>query len=207
MELPDCETLRLDRRRSSAEKKEDFTSGRPGLAIELSRHIHAYENGGRARIRRGVRERFLLGANRDGTAAVIPFWHRGRVQGLIHRKLEGKPKYLYPKREEFPGAQAALHSRCYACRDFFVEGISMPWPLRRSERARGHRRTNISHEQAGSSRRLPEPFYVLADDDKEGAEAARDGCRTSIPERPVPRGVRRGSQGRGRPLPGTGRGC
>jgi DNA primase len=50
-----------------------------------------------------LRERFLLGTNKDGTAAVIPFWHRGRVQGLIRRKLEGEPKYLYPKAEEFPG--------------------------------------------------------------------------------------------------------
>jgi DNA primase len=40
-----------------------------------------------------LRERFLLGTNKEGTAAVIPFWHRGRVQGLIRRKLEGEPKY------------------------------------------------------------------------------------------------------------------
>jgi DNA primase len=51
-----------------------------------------------------VQRLFMLGANRDGTQAVIPFWHRGRVKGLIRRKLEGEPKYLYGKREEFPEA-------------------------------------------------------------------------------------------------------
>jgi hypothetical protein len=55
-----------------------------------------------------LRERFLLGANKGGTAAVIPFWNRGRVQGLIRRKLEGEPKYIYPETEEFP---AGLPSR------------------------------------------------------------------------------------------------
>src|SRR3982751_3646019 len=46
----------------------------------------------------GLRERFLLGSNKHGTAAVIPFWNRGRMYGLIHRKLRGEPKYLYPQR-------------------------------------------------------------------------------------------------------------
>jgi DNA primase len=49
-----------------------------------------------------VRERFLLGTNKDGTEAVIPFWHRGRVQGLIRRKLEGQPKYILPTAEDSP---------------------------------------------------------------------------------------------------------
>ena len=34
-----------------------------------------------------LQERFLLGTNKDGTAAVIPFWYRGRVRGLIWRRL------------------------------------------------------------------------------------------------------------------------
>jgi DNA primase len=55
-----------------------------------------------------LQHQFLLGANRDGTEAVIPFWYRGRVKGLIRRKLEGEPKYLYPRREEFPDGHRPL---------------------------------------------------------------------------------------------------
>jgi hypothetical protein len=35
----------------------------------------------------GLREKYLLGANKDGTAAIIPFWHRGRIKGFIRRPL------------------------------------------------------------------------------------------------------------------------
>ena len=55
-----------------------------------------------------LQRRFMLGTNRDGTQAVIPFWNRGRVKGLIRRKLEGEPKYIYPKREEFPEGRRPL---------------------------------------------------------------------------------------------------
>src|SRR5215207_8880466 len=55
-----------------------------------------------------LRARFLLGTNKDGTAAVIPFWHRGRVHGLIRRKLTGGPRYILPKAEEFPGGYRPL---------------------------------------------------------------------------------------------------
>ncbi len=59
-----------------------------------------------------LQERILLGCNENGTAAIIPFWHRGRVQGLISRKLEGEPRYLYLSAEEFSGGlPATLCSR------------------------------------------------------------------------------------------------
>src|SRR5215217_2167975 len=46
-----------------------------------------------------LQKRFLLGANKADDAAVIPFWHRGRIVGVIHRKLEGEPKYKNPEGE------------------------------------------------------------------------------------------------------------
>src|SRR5215203_4583852 len=57
---------------------------------------------------REKQERFLLGSNKDGTAAVIPYWRSGRVQGLIRRKLKGEPRYLYPSAEMFPGDNRPL---------------------------------------------------------------------------------------------------
>jgi DNA primase len=45
-----------------------------------------------------LRQRFLPGSNHDGTAATIPLWNHGRVQGLIRRQLEGKAKYNLPLR-------------------------------------------------------------------------------------------------------------
>src|SRR5215212_10972968 len=49
-----------------------------------------------------LRRRFMLGSDRGGTEAVIPFWHRGRVLFLIRRKLRGEPKYVLPPAEELP---------------------------------------------------------------------------------------------------------
>lgn len=36
-----------------------------------------------------LQKRFLLGASEDRTEAIIPFWNRGRVKGLIRRKFDG----------------------------------------------------------------------------------------------------------------------
>ena len=55
-----------------------------------------------------LQRQFLLGANRDGTEAIIPYFHKGRVIGLIRRKLVGKPKYSYPKAEDFPEGRRPL---------------------------------------------------------------------------------------------------
>ncbi|MDQ3302563.1 MAG: CHC2 zinc finger domain-containing protein, partial [Actinomycetota bacterium] len=55
-----------------------------------------------------LRKRFTLGTNKGGTEALIPFWSRGRVQGLIRRKLEGKPKYVLPRAEDFPDGRRPL---------------------------------------------------------------------------------------------------
>jgi hypothetical protein len=53
-------------------------------------------------------KRFLLGSNKNGSAAVIPFWHRGRVQGLIRRQINSQPKYLYPSADAMPSGYRPL---------------------------------------------------------------------------------------------------
>ena len=132
-----------------------------------------------------MQERFLLGTTKDGTAAVIPFWHRGRVQGLIRRPLDGKPdKYLYPKTEDFargyrplfiPGPVRAGAS--------LVEGIVDALAVAAlGESAIAVGGTGISPRQMEELQRLTGPLYILPDDDEEGAEAARKWARELYPQ-------------------------
>jgi DNA primase len=129
-------------------------------------------------------ECFLLGVNKDGTAAVIPFWHRGRVQGLIRRKLEGEPKYLYPKAEHFPGGYRPLFiPRSVRSEAFLVEGIIDALALAvLGESAIAVGGTRISELQMRELDRFPGPFYALPDTDEEGKEAAREWARTLYPK-------------------------
>ena len=126
----------------------------------------------------------MLGANREGTAAVIPFWHRGRVQGLIQRKLDGEPKYLYPKVEDFPEDHRPLFipgpARAGA---FLVEGIVNALAvaaLGESVVAIGG--TSISRGQREALARFPGSLYILADADEEGQKAARNWVRDLYPK-------------------------
>jgi hypothetical protein len=130
-----------------------------------------------------LQARFLLGANRDGSEAVIPFWHRDRIWGLVRRKLEGKPKYRYPRREDFAGGHRPLFIPGPLCSDtLLVEGIIDALAgaaLGESVVAVGG--TNVSREHAEELRRTPGPLYVLPDDDQEGAEASRRWVRDLYP--------------------------
>ncbi len=132
---------------------------------------------------REEQERFLLGSNKDGTAAVVPFWKRGRVQGLIRRKLKGEPKYLYPSAEEFPGGYRPLFIpgpvRGGAV---LVEGIvdaTAAAALGESVAAVGG--TGLSKAQAREAERFSGPLYVFPDADKEGREAGRKWTRELYP--------------------------
>ncbi len=131
-----------------------------------------------------LRERFLLGANKDGTAAVIPFGHRGRVQGLIRRKLEGEPKYLYPKSEEFPGGHRALFiPASVSVGAFLAEGIVDALALAAiGESAIAVGGTGMSQEQVRELDAVPCPLYILPDADEEGKQAAREWARKLYPK-------------------------
>jgi hypothetical protein len=122
-----------------------------------------------------LRKRFLLGTNKDGTAAVIPFWHRGRVHGLIRRRLSGKPKYLYPKGEDLPEGHLSLFMPSPVRGGvILVEGIVDALAgaaLGESVVATGG--TQMSREQRRQLERFPAPIYVLFDADEAGKEATR----------------------------------
>jgi DNA primase len=132
----------------------------------------------------GLRERFLLGTNRDGTAAVIPYWNRGRVQGLVRRNLEGEPKYLCPEAREFPGGHKPLFVPGRV-RDgaFLVEGFVDALALAAlGESAIAVGGTRISEEQMRALRSVPAPLYILPDADEEGTKAARQWARRLYPK-------------------------
>ena len=128
------------------------------------------------------RRRFLLGVDED--AAVIPFWNRGRVQGLIRRKLEGEPKYRLPRAEKFvTGHRPLFVPGPLRGESFLVEGYVDALALT----ALGHSAvavggTNISEHQMRELRRLPGPLYILPDADEAGAKAARGWAEDLYPK-------------------------
>jgi len=133
-----------------------------------------------------LRERFLLGTNKDGTAAVIPFWHRGRVQGLIRRKLAGEPRYILPKAEEFPGGHRPLFIPGPLGREIFlVEGYIDALAVAatgRSAVAVGG--TNASEEQIAELRRVVSAetkVFILPDRDDRGEAAATTWAKALYP--------------------------
>ena len=130
-----------------------------------------------------LQEQFLLGTNKNGSAAVIPFWHRGRVQGLIRRRFDEEPKYLYPMAEEFPRGHKPLFipgpERAGA---YVVEGIIDALAvaaLGESVIAVGG--NDISEHQMRELQKLPGPFYVLLDTDDKGEKAAIEWVRRLYP--------------------------
>jgi DNA primase len=124
-----------------------------------------------------LRERFLLGSNSDGTEAIIPFWRRGSVQCLIRRKLEGEPKYVLPKTEEFPyGHRPLFIPRSARERVVLVEGYVDALALAAlGMDAAAIGGTGISTHQRDELWELPGPIYIMPDhdDDKQGEKAAR----------------------------------
>jgi DNA primase len=123
----------------------------------------------------GLREKFLLGVSDDGHAATIPFWNRGRVHGIVRRKLEGEPKYVLPKKEDFPvGHRPLFVPGPVKGETLLVEGYVDALALA----ALGYGvaavgGTHANQQQMEELRRLSDRIYVLPDADEEGRKAAR----------------------------------
>jgi DNA primase len=132
-------------------------------------------------------ERFILGADDRTTTATVPFWYRGRVQGLIHRKLEGEPKYILPKAEKFPEGHRPLFIPAPITGELFLvegylDGLAVA-ATDRSVAAIGG--TNASEEQLAELRKISgsgsRKIYILPDRDEAGAEAATMWARALYP--------------------------
>jgi len=137
-----------------------------------------------------LRERFLLGANKDGTEAVIPFWSRGRVLFLVRRRLEGEPKYILPAAEHLPDGHKPLFIPIplkgeIILSEGYVDALTMATSGKSAVAVGG---TNLSDDQRAEMRRLlPDDarLYILTDDDYSGSQAARSWGREFFPQAKV----------------------
>jgi DNA primase len=139
---------------------------------DLSRHPSVVEWWEGRGFDEELREKFLLGVTDDGHAATIPFWNRGSVHGLIRRKLEGEPKYVLPKKEEFPlGYRPLFVPSAVKGGIFLTEGFVDALAL--SALGYGVAAIGGTHPNQEQLKQLPGPLYVLPDADEEGRKAAR----------------------------------
>jgi DNA primase len=182
--LPQANPEASQKARERRDKEDVYLQQARACHGALSRHPRVREWWEARGFGQELRERFLLGTNKDGTAAVIPFWHRGRVQGLIRRKLEGEPKYLYPKAEEFSGGYRPLFiPASVRSGAFLTEGIVDALALAAiGEGAIAIGGTGMSSKQLCELDRVPAPLYILPDADEAGEQAAREWARKLYPK-------------------------
>jgi len=184
IELPEASPEARQKARERRDKEDLYLRQAKACHGTLPRHPRVTEWWEARGFGQELRERFLLGTNRDGTAAVIPFWHRGRVHGLIRRKLEGEPKYLYPKAKEFSGGHRPLFiPASVRSGAFLTEGIVDALALAAiGEGAIAVGGTGMSRKQLRELDAVPGPLYILPDADEEGERAAREWLRKLYPK-------------------------
>jgi DNA primase len=187
IELPEASPEASQKARERRDKEDLYLQQAKACHGALSRHPCVAEWWEARGFGQQLRERFLLGTNKDSTAAVIPFWHRGRVQGLIRRKLAGEPRYILPKAEELPGGYRPLFVPGPLGREvFLVEGYIDALAIASTGKgAIAIGGTHISEGQSAELRKLPSEdttIYILPDDDERGKEAARTWGREFFPQ-------------------------
>ena len=161
--------VRLPEMNAESRQRAEERRQKEADALEMARCVHAAmeEHRHQARewwVSRGFcadsRQRFLLGSTGFGPvppAAIIPFWHRGRVMGLIRRQIEGNPKYILPKAEEFTDGYKPLFVPGPLGREIFlVEGYIDALAIAASDRsAIAIGGTEISDAQRGAAEGRP----------------------------------------------------
>jgi DNA primase len=186
IQLPEMSEETRQKHEERREKQADDLRAAQATHGALDKHSRVREWWEGRGFGKELRERFLLGSNRDGTKAVIPFWHHGKIEGLIHRKLEGEPKYRLPNAEEFPEGYKPLFIPAplkgeISLVEGYIDAIAVA-AVGRSAIAIGG--TNISESQSADLRKAMSEgatIYVLPDDDASGAVAARTLGRLFFP--------------------------
>ena len=180
---PEAQKLTEERRRREAEYLEEAEEAHQALA-QAPEVAEWWEQ---RRFDEDLRQRFLLGAH-EGTA-VIPFWNRGRVHGLIRRKLEGQPKYLLPRAEDLlMGYRPLFIPGSVQDGMFLVEGYRDALALvALGYDAAAVGGTHLSDRQMQELMRLPGRIYILPDADQEGEKAARRWAEELYPKAPCAR--------------------
>jgi DNA primase len=183
--LPEMSAESRQKAEECRQTEQDHLSTARGLHDALERRANIREWWEGRGFSTDLQERFLLGATYG--AATIPFWHRGRVIGLIRRKLEGEPKYVLPKAEEFPEGHRPLFIPTPIKGEIFlVEGYIDALAVAatgKSVVAIGG--TAMSDAQREELRQImPEgvTIYILTDDDESGREAARELGKSLFPK-------------------------
>jgi DNA primase len=184
IELPEIGAKTRQTAQKRREKEDQYLAQARACHRALERHPQVREWWKERGFGKELQERFLLGANKDGTAAVMPFWHRGRVQSLIRRKLQGEPRYLYPRAEDFAdGYRPLFIPGPVRAGAFVVEGpIDALAVTAVGESAIAVGGADISEYQRHELQKLSGPFHVLPDADDTGIAAGRRWARDLYPK-------------------------
>jgi putative DNA primase/helicase len=122
-----------------------------------------------------LQKQLLLGSNHDGSSAIIPYWHRGRIHGPIRRQMAGEPKYMLTKAEDFPGGNKPLFIPGSTAGDVhliegFIDALSLE-ALGLNSIAIGG--TGINEHQKVELLKLKGTIYIYPDADEAGAKSSR----------------------------------
>lgn len=173
VELPDADPAARKKAEERRQREAELLGEAEGAHAALAEDLDVAEWWERRGFDESLRRRFLLGAHEG--AATIPFWSRGRVEGLITRRLRGAPKYELQKAEDLVRGYKPLFVPGPARGEvFLVEGYVDALALA----ALGYPAvavggTHVSGRQLDELRRIPGPIYVLPDNDDSGDKAAR----------------------------------
>jgi predicted GNAT family acetyltransferase len=187
IQLPEMSEEARQKYEEHREKQADDLKAAQACHSALDKHPHVREWWEGRGFGKELQERFLLGSNRDGTKAVIPFWRRGKIEGLIHRKLEGEPKYILPNAEEFPEGYKPLFvpgplKGEISLVEGYIDGLAVAATGKSTIAIGG---ANISEAQSAELRKVVSEdatIYILPDHDESGKEAARTWGRQFFPQ-------------------------
>jgi DNA primase len=183
IQLPDRDPDAQKKASERRQKESDYARQAEACHLALSDHPNVVDWWQRRGFDEELRKQFLLGANHDGSA-VIPFWHRGRIQGLIRRQLDAEPKYLLPKLESFPSEYRPLFIPGSTFSDLhlgegYIDALALA-ALDLSAIAPGG--TGFSSQQKAELEKLKGTLYIFPDADDEGAKASREWAKEFYPK-------------------------